>query len=134
MKNTIILFLIIILFSSCTTLLTKFGSNDYTLNKGKIDIPKKDHYIVLYKANFAEGLKAMISYTDENDKQIELKDVTGNWEKSVVIKSGSKVIFDTIAKGSAGKGEYAVLVDEKIISEYILSNRKLHYQLNFDLP
>ncbi|TCD22049.1 hypothetical protein EZ456_18075 [Pedobacter psychrodurus] len=107
----------------------------YSMSKGKIDVPKKESYNVLYQASFGDGLTADVAYADESGKQTELKEVSGAWEKSVTLKSGTHVQLKTFATAKTkSKGEYKILVDGKVISEYVLSGKKLNYTFAFDLP
>lgn len=105
------------------------------MSKGKIDIPKKESYNVLYQASFEDGLTADVAYTNESSKQTELNEVKGAWEKSVTLKSGTHVQLTTFATARRkSKGEYKILVDGKVVSEYVLSGKKLKYTFAFDLP
>ena len=90
---------------------------------------------MLYQANFEVGLIADVAYTDESGKQTELKEVRGAWEKSVTLKSGTHVQLTTFATAKRkSKGEYKIIVDGKVVSEYVLSGKKLKYTFAFDLP
>lgn len=114
-------------FSTMTTL--------YSMSKGKIDAPKKESYSVVYQASFGDGLTADVAYTNESGKQAELKEVNGAWEKTVTLKSGTHVQLKTFATAkSKSRGEYKILVDGKVVSEYVLSGKKLNYTFAFDLP
>ena len=105
------------------------------MSRGKIDIPKKETYSVVYQANFGDGLMADIAYTTESGKQTELKEIKGVWEKTVTLKSGTHVQLKTLATAkSKSKGEYKIMVDGKVVSEYILTGKKLNYTFAFDLP
>lgn len=105
------------------------------MSRGKIDIPQKETYSVVYQANFGDGLMADIVYTTKSGKQTELKEIKGVWEKTVTLKSGTPVLLKTLATAkSKSKGEYKILVDGKVVSEYILTGKKLNYTFAFDLP
>ena len=105
------------------------------MSRGKIDIPQKETYSVVYQANFGDGLTADMAYTTESGKQTELKEISGAWEKTVILKSGTHVQLTTFATAKQkSKGEYKILVDGKVVSEYVLSGRKLNYTFAFDLP
>jgi hypothetical protein len=67
------------------------------MSRGKIDIPRKESYNVVYQATFGEGLMADVAYINESGKHIELKEVNGAWEKSVTLKSGTHVQLKTLA-------------------------------------
>lgn len=127
MKNIFACFLLIAALSSCSM-------SVHTMKRGTLDIAKKDTYTVTYKINLSDGLAAKISYTDENANTKELKNITGIWEKTVVLKSGSNVKIHSIASGKKGRGEFKVLVDGNVVSEHILTNKKLEYGFDFDLP
>ena len=56
-------------------------------------------------------------------------------KKTVTLKSGSHVQLKTLAVAQKeARGEYKILVDGKVISEYILTGKRLNYTLDFDLP
>jgi len=132
MKNIFYCFLLMLVLSSCALAnITTVYSN----SRGKIDIPKKESYSVVYQAKFEDGLTADVAYTNESGKQTELKEVNGNWEKTVTLKSGTHVQLKTLATAkSKSRGEYKILVDGKVVSEYVLSGKKLNYTFNFELP
>ncbi|WP_316847388.1 hypothetical protein [Pedobacter psychrodurus] len=132
MKNIFYCFLFILVLSSCSIqTMTTF----YTMSKGKIDIPQKESYSVVYQAKFGDGLTADVAYINESGKHTELKEVSGAWEKTVTLKSGAHVQLKTLATAkSRSKGEYKILVDGKVVSEYILSGKRLNYTFSFDLP
>ncbi|TCD10121.1 hypothetical protein EZ449_09845 [Pedobacter frigidisoli] len=127
MKNTPIYLIFLFLLSSCSMSIN-------STKRGKLDIPKEETYTVIYSAKLSDGLVAKISYTNENSVQEEFKDVTRNWEKTVELKSGANVKLNTLAKGEKGIGEYKVTVNGKIVSEHILTNKRLRYSVDFDLP
>ena len=132
MKNIFYCFLLMPALSSC------FLANVttvYSNSRGKIDVPQKESYQVVYQANFGDGLKAEVAYTNENTTQTELKEIGGVWEERVALKSGTHVQLKTFATAKASaKGEYKILVDGKVVSEYILRGKKLNYTFSFDLP
>ncbi|MBB6236185.1 hypothetical protein HDC90_000791 [Pedobacter sp. AK013] len=132
MKNIFYCFLLMLVLSSCSLVnITTVYSN----SRGKIDVPQKESYQVVYQANFGDRLRADISYTDETAKQTELTGVSGAWEQRVTLKSGTHVQLKTFATAKASaKGEYKILVDGKVVSEYTLSGKKLNYTFLFDLP
>jgi len=132
MKNIFYCFLLMLVLSGCafSTMTTL-----YSMSKGKIDAPKKESYSVVYQASFGDGLTADVAYTNESGKQAELKEVNGAWEKTVTLKSGTHVQLKTFATAkSKSRGEYKILVDGKVVSEYVLSGKKLNYTFAFDLP
>ncbi|WP_316794292.1 hypothetical protein [Pedobacter frigoris] len=132
MKNIFYCFVLLLMLSSCSI---QFPTVLYTMSKGKLDVPKKESYLVVYQASFSDGLKADVAYSNESGKETELKEVSGAWEKSVTLKSGTHVQLKTFATAERkSKGEYKILVDGKVVSEYILSGRKLKYSFAFDLP
>jgi hypothetical protein len=106
----------------------------YLNKKGVINVPKKENYTVTYKANLKDGVVARINYTDESDRLAKIKDVTGNWEKTVVLNAGKHVKIKVLAAGAKTSTDFKVLVDGKIISEYTLNGKKAKYSFNFDLP
>ncbi|KRT16492.1 hypothetical protein ASU31_10030 [Pedobacter ginsenosidimutans] len=132
MKNIFYCFLLMLVLGSCAiSTMTTF----YSMSKGKIDTPKKESYNVVYQASFGDGLKADVAYTNESGKQTELKEINGAWEKPVTLKSGTHVQLTTFATAKhKSKGEYKILVDGKVVSEYVLSGKKLKYTFAFDLP
>ncbi|RLJ77092.1 hypothetical protein [Pedobacter alluvionis] len=132
MKNIICSFLLAIILSSCAL---STATTFYSMSRGKIDIPQKETYSVVYQANFGDGLMADMAYTTESGKQTELKEINGAWERTVTLKSGTHVRLTTFATAKhKSKGEYKILVDGKVVSEYVLSGRKLEYTFAFDLP
>jgi len=132
MKNIFYSFLLIIALSSCAL---GVMTTVYSMSKGKLDIPQKETYHVVYQASFGEGLTADVTYTDENEQQTALKGVNGIWEKRVTLKKGTPVQLKTLAVAKKeAKGEYKILVDGKVVSEYILSGKRLNYTFSFDLP
>ncbi len=132
MKNIFYCFLLTLMLSSCALgVMTTF----YSMSRGKIDVPKKESYNVVYQANFGDRLSAAVAYTNESGKQTELKEVNGVWEQAVTLKSGTHVQLKTLATAkSKSRGEYKILVDGKVVSEYILSGKRLNYTFSFDLP
>ena len=107
----------------------------YSISGGKVDVPKKEIYNVVYQANFGNGLTADVAYTNESGKDIELKEVSAAWEKTAVLKSGTHAKLKTLATSTTNaKGEYKILVDGKVVSEYVLSGKRLNYTFAFELP
>ena len=93
------------------------------------------NYNVVYQASFGDGLKDDVTYTNESGKESELKEVSGIWEKSAALKSGTHIQFTAFATARhKSKAEYKILVDGKVVSEYVLSGKKLKYTFAFDLP
>jgi len=132
MKNIFYCFLLIVALSSCAL---GVMTSIYSISGGKVDVPKKETYNVVYQANFGNGLTADVAYTNESGKEIELKEVSGTWEKTVVLKSGTHAKLKTLATATTdAKGEYKILVDGKVVSEYVLSGKRLNYTFSFDLP
>lgn len=132
MKNIFYSFLLAIILSSCAL---ATWTTIYSMSRGKLDIPQKETYNVVYQANFGNGLTADLEYTDESGKQTELKKVNGVWEKNVTLKTGSHVLLKTLATTKTkSKGEYKILVDGKVVSEYVLTGKRLNYTFAFDLP
>jgi hypothetical protein len=132
MKNIFYCSLLIVALSSCAL---GVMTTVYSMSRGKLDIPQKETYNVVYQANFGDGLMAEVEYTDESGKPAGLKKVNGNWEKSVTLKSGTHVQLKTLATAkSRSKGEYKILVDGKVVSEYVLSGKRLNYTFSFGLP
>jgi len=132
MKNIFYCFLLMIALSSCafSTMTTVYSNS-----KGKINVPQKESYTVVYQVSFGDGLKADAAYTDESGEQTNLKNIGGVWEKQVTLKSGTYAQLKTLAKAKAkSRAEYKILVDGKVISEYIQSGKRLNYSLAFDLP
>jgi uncharacterized protein YqfA (UPF0365 family) len=127
MKNFFTCLLLVFMLSGCSI-------SVHYVRKGKIDVPQKDHYTVTYKANFSEGLNAKIRYTDEQGNIQKLKDISGHWEKTVILKSGENVHVSIITSGEKSKADYKVLVDDEVISEHILTGKKLKYNFGFVLP
>lgn len=132
MKNIFYCLSLMLVLSSCALVnLTTVYSN----SSGKINVPQKESYSVVYQAKFGDGLTADVAYTNESGKQTELKEINGAWEKTVTLKSGTHVQLKTFATAkSKSIGEYKILVDGKVVSEYILSGKKLNYTFSFDLP
>lgn len=98
-------------------------------------MPQKESYRVVYRASFSRELVADAAYTDGNGNQVELKEISGNWEKTVILKSGTHAQLTTFAKAKTdARGEYKIMVDGKVVSEYILTGKRLKYNFDFDLP
>lgn len=132
MKNSFYCFLLMLVLGGCAI---STATTFYSMSKGKIDVPKKENYNVVYQASFGDGLKADVTYTNESGKESELKEVSGVWEKSATLKSGTHVQFTTFATSKhKSKGEYKILVNGRVVSEYVLSGKKLKYTFAFDLP
>ncbi|MCZ4225503.1 hypothetical protein [Pedobacter rhodius] len=130
MKNIITLLITLVAFSSCSSI-----TSLSVLNGGKLDVPKKDSYNVIYKANFSEGLTANISYTDAQGKSVDLRGVTGAWEKRVMANSGTKVKINTIASSSyKAKASFDVSVDGKSVSSYEFNGKRVNYGYTVELP
>ena len=130
MKNFTAFIVLLVAFSSCSSI-----TSLSILNGGKLDVPKKASYNVIYKANFSEGLSAKISYTDAQGKLIELRDITGAWEKQVIANSGAKVKIRTIASSSyKAKANFDVSVDGKSISSYDFDGKRVNYGYTVELP
>ncbi|WP_316804829.1 MmpS family transport accessory protein [Pedobacter nototheniae] len=127
MKNLVAVLLLITVLSSCSLSI-------HYLKKGKIDVPQKETYAVTYQALFGENTSAKISYLDENGKRQKLKGIRGQWEKTIMMKPGSNGHIKATAKGNKARGEFKVLVDGKVISEQILTNKKVIFGLDFYLP
>ncbi|RBQ02553.1 hypothetical protein [Pedobacter miscanthi] len=129
MKNILYSLTLAIVLSGC------IANATYQVLKGKLDVPKKQSYQITYRAAFGDGLSANIIYTDENGGDVELKKINGIWEKQVVLKSGTRVQFQALAKaGAKSRAEYKILVDGKEVSGYILSGKRLNYVYKFELP
>lgn len=132
MKNIAYCFLLILALSSCafSTMTTV-----YSKSKGKIDVPLKENYTVTYQVGFEENLKADVAYTDESGKQSKLENISGEWEKQVTLKAGTHVELKTLAKAKTkSRATYKILVDGKVVAEYIQTGKRLSYMLAFDLP
>ncbi|MBB6236184.1 hypothetical protein HDC90_000790 [Pedobacter sp. AK013] len=127
MKNILACLLLITVMSGCSLSM-------HYLKKGKIDVPQKESYVVSYQAFLNENTTAKISYIDENGKRQKLKSIKGRWEKVLTLKPGSNGHIKITAKGDKARGEFKVLVDGKVISEQILTNKKVLYGLDFYLP
>lgn len=127
MKKLLSALLLVIVLSSCSLSI-------HYLQRGKLNIPKKETYVVTYQVMLDENTSAKISYLDENGKNQKLKNVKGKWEKEMVIKSGNKARIKVTGKGDKARGEFKVLVDGKVIGEQILTNKKILFGLSFDLP
>lgn len=126
LKSIVFLAFIIILLSSCS-----YGT--YELNKGPLDIEAKANYTVTYKVTAPNN--ATISFTDESGEQKMVENVSGEWEKTVQIKAGQKVVFNVDAKGeNKGLQQTAVFVDQKLVSEMSKTGKVSHYRLSFVLP
>ncbi|WP_406824089.1 hypothetical protein [Pedobacter sp. KACC 23697] len=126
MKNIFYCSLLIVALSSCAL---GVMTTVYSMSKGKLDIPQKETYTVVYQANFDDHLSADVAYTNESGKQAELTEVNGAWKKTVTLKSGSHVQLKTLAVAQKeARGEYKILVDGKVISEYINGQKvKLYF-------
>jgi len=122
MKKYIIYILIITFFSACS-----YGT--YELNKGPLKIATKGSYNVTYKVSASSS--ATVTFTDESGNQKTLENISGEWEKSIVIKSGQKVQFTVDSKD---KQLASVLVDQKPVSTIDKINKTAHYSLSFILP
>lgn len=127
MKSSIFCLFVMFVLSSCNTSL-------YLNKKGVINVPKKENYTITYKADLKNGVIARVNYTDESDKLVKIKDVSGSWEKSVVLKTGKHVKIKVFAAGVKTSIDFKVLVDGKVISAYTLNGKKVKYSFNFDLP
>ncbi|QNR83555.1 hypothetical protein H9N25_16575 [Pedobacter riviphilus] len=127
MKNIFYCFLLITVMSGCSLSM-------HYLKKGKIAVPQKESYLVSYQALLDENTTGKISYIDENGKRQKLKGIKGKWEKVLTLKPGSNGHIKITAKGDKARGEFKVLVDGKVISEQILTNKKVLYGLDFYLP
>ncbi|WP_199141149.1 MmpS family transport accessory protein [Pedobacter sp. ASV12] len=136
MKKYIVLLLSLVVLSSCSI---------YSINKGTLKSVRKDSYQVTYQVDLGEGLTARVSYVDADNQTAKLKNVSGNWEQTVRLSSGTAVKLKVVAKGkdlSATpkiKGQYApatfkILVDGEVASEYVLKNKKVKYNVGFVLP
>jgi hypothetical protein len=132
MKNILYCFLLSLVLSSCALGLT---TSIYSISGGKVKVPQKETYTVVYQASFGSGLTADVAYTNEVGKEVELKEVSGAWEKTVTLKSGTHAKLKTLATANtASRGEYKIFVDGKVVSEYVLSGKRLNYTFSFDLP
>lgn len=130
MRNIFCCFLLTLTLSSCLVM-----TSNYSVSKGKLDIPKRESYQVVYQADFGDGLKANVIYTDTDGQPVELKNAAGAWQKSVTLKPGTYVQFETLAKAKTkSRAAYKILVDGKVVSEYVLSGKRLNYTFAFDLP
>lgn len=132
-------------FSVLLCLLVLSSCSIYSVNKGTLKTPRKDVHQVVYQVDLGEGLTTRINYTDANGKKVKIKSVTGKWEQSVSLPSGSAVNLKVVANGKdlstdpKIKGRYAsakfkIKVDDEVVSEYVLSNKKIKYNVSFVLP
>lgn len=126
MKNTFGFLFIILLLSSCAVA-------NYSTQKGKINVAKAAVYTVKYQVNIGENATAKISYRDA-EEVITLKEIKGQWLTTVSLKAGTKVLLAVDTEGAKTKGEFKVWVNDQIAAEYILTGKRLHYKLNFELP
>ncbi|QXU41502.1 hypothetical protein [Pedobacter sp. D749] len=122
MQKYIIYILIITFLSACS-----YGT--YEMNKGQLNIATKASYSVTYKVLASSS--ATVSFTDESGNQKTLENISGEWEKSIEIKSGQKVQFTVDSKD---KQLASVLVDQEPISTIDKNNKTAHYSLSFVLP
>jgi len=122
MQKYIIYILIITFLSACS-----YGT--YEMNKGPLNIATKASYSVTYKVLASSS--ATVSFTDESGNQKTLENISGEWEKSIEIKSGQKVQFTVDSKD---KQLASVLVDQEPISTIDKNNKTAHYSLSFVLP
>lgn len=130
MKNFITAIFLLVAFSSCSSI-----TSLSVLNGGKLDIPKKENYKVVYKANFAEGLLADISYTDEQGKSLKIKDFKGAWNKTVIANSGTQIKIEILASSAIkAKANFDVSVDGKSVSSYDFDGKRVNYSYKVDLP
>ncbi|WP_131538634.1 MmpS family transport accessory protein [Pedobacter nototheniae] len=127
MKKLLSALLLLTVLSSCSLSI-------HYLQRGKLNIPEKETYVVTYQAMLDENTSAKISYLDENGKRQKIKDFKGKWEKIMVMKSGSKTRIKVTGKGDKARGEFKVLVDGKVVGEQILTNKKIVFGLSFILP
>lgn len=127
MKNYTICLLLLLFSSSCSLSIHSFS-------RGKIDAPLKENYEVTYVADLNDVFVSKISFTNESGVLENTKEAIQNWRKTIVIQAGKHVKFSIITKGNKAKGEYKVLVDGKVLDQYILSGKKLKYNFEFDLP
>jgi hypothetical protein len=117
------------IFTILVTLLSACSYGTYDLNKGPLNITTKPSYNVTYKVLASNN--ASISYTDESGNQKVLENISGDWEKNIVLKSGHKVQFIVDSKD---KQLSSVLVDQKSVSTISKTGKTAHYSLSFVLP
>ncbi|WP_412466623.1 hypothetical protein [Pedobacter sp. KLB.chiD] len=117
-----IVYLIIAFLSACS-----YGT--YKMNKGILNIATKASYNVTYKV--VASSSATVTFTDESGNQKTLENISGEWEKSIEMKSGQKVQFAVYSKN---KQLASVLVDQKPVSTIEKTNKTAHYSLSFVLP
>lgn len=126
MKKIIGFLLLMLGVSSCSM-------SVYMVNKGQLKLAQRENYQVTYQVDLPAPLKGTISYTDVNGAT-KLKDVTGIWQEHVQLQKGSKVNFKLDAKGEKATGTCKIWVDDQVIVQHILTNRKLKFNVNFILP
>ena len=118
-----------IIFIVLITLLSACSYGNYELNKGPLNMETKPSYNVTYKVLASSN--ASISYTDESGSQKVLENISGEWEKTIMLKSKQKVQFTVDSKD---KQSASVLVDQKPVSTVSKTNKTAHYSLSFILP
>ncbi|SFA43039.1 hypothetical protein SAMN04488511_103240 [Pedobacter suwonensis] len=122
MHRYIVYILSIAFLSACS-----YGT--YEMNKGPLNIAAKASYKVTYKVLASSS--ATVTFTDESGNQRTLENISGEWEKSIEIKSGQKVQFTVDSKD---KQQASVLVDQRPVSDIEKTNKTAHYSLSFVLP
>lgn len=96
-------------------------------------MPKQNVYKVRYEVDLAVGLTAKISYKD-TDETVKIEEIKGQWAQTVMLKTAIRANLKLDVKGTQGKGEFKVLVEDKAISKYTLSGKTLQCKVNLALP
>ncbi|MET4083450.1 PBP1b-binding outer membrane lipoprotein LpoB [Pedobacter sp. UYP30] len=128
MKKLALLVCSAILLAGCHSL------KIYSMSVGKLHIAQKDSYEVVYEANFGSDLSASVAYTNSDGKLTKLKNIIGNWKKTITLKSGTHVQIKTLAEGDKSTANYKITVDGNSVNEKVLTSSRIRYDYSFDLP
>ena len=131
MKKLVLLFSVVMVLSACSiSKLTKVSSTSV----GKLKVPQKDMYVVVYQANFGTRFTAEVSYTNADGKLIKLKDVVGEWKQTINLKAGTHVQMKTLAIGGKDDADYKITVNGETVFEKNLTGERIKCNYSFDLP
>ncbi|MBB5397601.1 hypothetical protein [Mucilaginibacter sp. AK015] len=131
MKKHLYLFVIAILAASCSY-------NVYDMNRGELNLAKKDTYQVEYMTDIPQGTTATISYTDKDNTQHIEKLYTGRLDYTVELPSGKSCYFTVdveLPKTTPTSSLHTfVKVNGETITDQTQTNRNAKFRFAFKLP
>jgi hypothetical protein len=127
-----------LMFCTLALVISSCSYTVYDMNKGELKIAKKDSYLVHYSTTVPSGTSAKIVYTDLDNANVEIDNVSGKWEKSIDLRSGQDVVFKVDVKlpQTTPRPQLVtvITVDGEKVSEETQSGKNANYRFGFKLP